>query len=136
MHKRRNPAYYGLIIILLIGLLYFFNTEKKPNSPSGKLRHRENSSLNRDKQRLVYSKHARCRMACRNIDSTEVIEILEEGSVNYRKTDTTTSRDPKFALEGRTNDGQRVRIVFAMAASKTVVVTVIDLDQDIECTCR
>lgn len=74
-------------------------------------------------------------MACRDIDSTEVIEILETGSVNYNKTDTTGSRDPKFALEGRTHDGQEVRIIFAMARSKTVVVTVIDLDQDIECTC-
>jgi len=74
-------------------------------------------------------------MACRLIDSSEVVEILEKGSVNYRKTDTTGSRDPKFALEGRTHDGQQVRIVFAMAESKTVVVTVIDLGQDIECSC-
>jgi hypothetical protein len=74
-------------------------------------------------------------MACREIDSNEVAEILEEGAVNYSKTDTAGSRDPKFALEGRTHDGQRVRIIFAMAELKTVVVTVIDLDQDNQCSC-
>lgn len=74
-------------------------------------------------------------MDCRNIDSSEVVEILEAGTVNYHKSDTTGSRDPKFALEGLTHDGQKVRLVIAMADLKTVVVTVIDLDQDIECTC-
>jgi hypothetical protein len=136
MRNRRIPAVYGILILGILVFLYLFNNKNEPKQATRKPGKHHGSSLNRDKHRLVYSKHARCRMACRNIDSSEVIEILEEGSVNYHKTDTIQSRDPKFALEGRTHDGQQVRIVFAMAGSKTVVVTVIDLDQDIECSCR
>jgi len=74
-------------------------------------------------------------MSCRHIDSSEVMEILQQGTINYRKSDTIGPLDPKFALEGRTHDNQRVRIIFAAAPMKTVVVTVIDLDQDIQCNC-
>lgn len=91
--------------------------------------------INRDPQRLVYSKHAKCRMNCRQIDESEVREILLDGRVNMDKSEPSGDRDPKYALEGTTHDGQHVRIVYAMAPAKTVVVTVIDLGQDIDCTC-
>ena len=135
MQSRRNIALPVLIILFIVGFFYFqvFRDRNKPRE--GTIRKQQTGLLNRDKNRLAYSRHARCRMACREVDSTEVIEILEEGSINYRKTDTTGSRDPKFALEGRSHDGQRLRIVFAMAEMKTVVVTVIDLDQDNDCSC-
>jgi hypothetical protein len=134
MRTKRNPALPGLLILVVIVLVYFV-TIRRPSNSEGTHQGEPTTSLNRDKSRLVFSKHARCRMACRNIDSTEVMEILQAGSVNYQKSDTIGSRDPKFALEGRTHDRQRVRIIFAMAESKTVVVTVIDLDQDNKCHC-
>ena len=135
MHSRRKIAVQALIVLLVIGFLYFriFRNQEHPTDED--IRIEQPGSLNRDKNRLAYSKHARCRMACREVDSIEVIEILEKGSINYGKTDTTGSRDPKFALEGRSHDGQRLRVVFAMAEMKTVVVTVIDLDQDNDCSC-
>ena len=135
MQSRRNVTLPGLIVLLVIILTYFLVFQKRQQPPTGKIQYPHTGSLNRDKSRLSYTRHARCRMACREIDSTEVVEILEEGRINYQKTDTTGSRDPKFALEGRTSDGQRVRIIFAMAELKTVVVTVIDLDQDNQCSC-
>ena len=135
MQSRRKIALPGLIVLLIIGFLFFQVLRNRSKPSDGTVRNQQTGLLNRDKYRLAYSRHARCRMACREVDSTEVIEILEEGSINYRKTDTTGSRDPKFALEGRTHDGQRLRIVFAMAEMKTVVVTVIDLDQDNDCSC-
>ncbi|HSB91891.1 MAG TPA: DUF4258 domain-containing protein [Flavitalea sp.] len=134
MQNRRNRAIPGLII-LIIGFLVFRAFHRQDQPVKGKLQSPVSGSLNRDKNRLTYTRHARCRMACRQVDSSEVIEILEHGSINYKKTDTTGSRDPKFALEGQTDDGQHVRIVFAMAGAKTVVVTVIDLDQNYECDC-
>ncbi|MDF2188799.1 DUF4258 domain-containing protein [Paraflavitalea sp. CAU 1676] len=86
--------------------------------------------------KLIYTKHARCRMACRHIDESEVEEILQTGSINERKSEPAARPDPKYALEGRTHDGQQVRIIFATASRGMVVVTVIDLDTDWTCDCR
>ena len=135
MRNRRYRAIPGLIVILLIAAAFWFTRKYSSKTTKGSDHIEYNTSLNRDINRLSYSKHARCRMLCRQIDSSEVEEILMKGSVNIQKSDTIGSRDPKFALEGRTHDGQRVRIIFAIAPSKTVVVTAIDLDQDINCTC-
>lgn len=85
---------------------------------------------------MIYTKHARCRMACRHIDESEVLEILEKGVVNEHKSEPASRPDPKFALEGRTHDSQQVRIVFAPTARGMVVITVIDLDTNWSCDCK
>lgn len=92
--------------------------------------------VTRDPATLIYSKHARCRMDCRQIDESEVKEILQKGRVNYAKSEPAGRPDPKYALEGTTRDGQNVRIVFAASKRGTVVVTVIDLDREWQCDCR
>jgi Domain of unknown function (DUF4258) len=84
---------------------------------------------------LEYSNHAKCRMQCRKISQAEVEEIMNEGKINYKKSDLQNARCPRYAVEGRTRDEQRVRIVFAQCNNKTVVVTVIDLETDFECHC-
>jgi hypothetical protein len=86
--------------------------------------------------KLIYTKHARCRMSCRHIDESEVKDILENGTVNDRKSEPAARPDPKYALEGRTRDGQQVRIVFAPTDRGMVVITVIDLDTDWSCDCK
>lgn len=136
MRKSGNWSLYLILLLALVGMVVLLKRSSKTNeslTPSSNIG--QSTTLNRDIHRLQYSRHARCRMACRHIDSSEVSEILAQGVVNYRKSDTTGPRDPKYAIEGRTHDNQRVRIIIAMAAAKTVVVTVIDLDQDIQCDC-
>jgi hypothetical protein len=92
--------------------------------------------IDRHPGKLIYTKHARCRMDCRHIDEAEVEGILAEGRINYRKSEPAGRPDPKYALEGTTRDGQQVRIVFAPAKRGMVVITVIDLDTDWSCNCR
>lgn len=75
-------------------------------------------------------------MGCRHIDEQEVREILEKGKVNIRKSEPAGRPDPKFALEGKTRDGQQVRIIFAASQRGMVVITVIDLDTNWTCDCR
>src|SRR5687768_18535126 len=101
MQSRRKIALL-IIVVLVIGVFYILNVRNRQENQERTIPE-QSGSLNRDKNRLAYSRHARCRMACREVDSSEVIEILENGSINYKKTDTTGSRDPKFALEGRSN---------------------------------
>ncbi|MBI3882902.1 MAG: DUF4258 domain-containing protein [Sphingobacteriales bacterium] len=92
--------------------------------------------FDRNITKLVYSKHARCRMDCRHIDESEVKEILEKGEVNYKKIES-DERGVSYPLEGVTHDNQHVRIVFSPKESGTaIVVTCIDLDKEWLCDCK
>lgn len=94
--------------------------------------------FNRNPDRIIFTKHGKCRMLCRSIDSLEVDQILKQGLINYAKSDT-SSNNPcrkKYALEGTTIDNQRVRIIFSPCKNTQTVVTVIDIDTDWVCDCK
>ena len=95
----------------------------------------EETDLNRSSDRIIYSRHAKCRMDCRHIDEAEVKEILKDGKVNKRKIEE-DSRGKTYPLEG-TAEGHHLRIVFAPKGNDAVeVVTCIDLDTDWKCDCE
>ena len=126
--------YLALIAAAL--LLYWVKTHQ------GNVRHPvkidvkadEEQGFDRNTTHLVYSKHARCRMDCRKIDESEVKEILENGKINVQKIEE-SKEGISYPLEGYTSENQHVRVVFAPHNQKTVVVTVIDLDNDWPCDC-
>ena len=86
--------------------------------------------------KLFYTKHAKCRMKCRQITQKEVKDILEKGTINYKKTNLDDPRGPSYAVEGYTSDRQHVRIIFAPKEKHITVVTVIDLEVEYECSCN
>lgn len=86
-------------------------------------------------QDLTLTKHAKCRMSCRKVSDEEIMEALDEGSINYKKSDTHDKPCPTYAVEDRSDDGQLLRIVFAACSHETKVVTVIDLETDYACNC-
>jgi Domain of unknown function (DUF4258) len=133
MNKKYLP--YLLLAAMMVALLLIRECNSRPASNNGK-KEAAGRGFKRDIARLTYSKHARCRMGCRYIDESEVEEIMQKGNINYGKSDLNASRSPEYALEGTTHDNQRVRIVFAQAASRTNVVTVIDLDTEWKCQCE
>ena len=100
----------------------------------------DGSPIDRHVSRLILTRHARCRMDCRHITEKEIREILEEGEVNYRKSEPDSHPDPKYALEGYTKEGQHLRIVFAVpkgrAGGSLVVVTAIELGVEWQCDCK
>ncbi len=79
-------------------------------------------------------------MECRNISESEVEQILSKGIINESKSKEAdaeaSGQCPTFALEGKTDDGQTVRIVFGACEKITKVITVIDLDTEHQCDCR
>ena len=103
------------------------------NNPAGKIN--RDRGFDRRISYLEYSNHARCRMDCRHITQAEVRDIMQQGKINYPKSDLHNARCPRYALEGITQDNQKVRIVFAQCNEKTEVVTVIDLDTEWQCHC-
>ena len=79
--------------------------------------------LNRNPAQIIYTKHARCRMSCRHINQTEVMEILKDGEINYRKSEL-NNKDcyKKFAVEGFTKEHQHLRIIFAPCKMKKLLL--------------
>jgi hypothetical protein len=65
----------------------------------------------------------------------EVEALLEDGHIAPDRT-RTDGECVSYAVEGHTDDGQEVRIVYADCDRETRVVTTIDLGQDWPCECR
>jgi hypothetical protein len=102
----------------------------------------EGGPLDRHVSRLILTRHAHCRMDCRHITEKEIREVLEEGEINYRKSQPDAHPDPKYAVEGYTKEGQHLRIIFAVpvkkrgAGNSLVVVTCMELGVEWQCDCR
>lgn len=141
MNKKYIP-----VLALLAAALFFYWIK---NNQRGQRNHSKKTTeiipakdknagidFNRQPTKIIYSKHAKCRMDCRHIDESEVKEILAEGIINSNKIET-SAKGTSYPLEGTTHDNQNVRIVFAPKEDgTTVVVTVIDLDNDFKCDCN
>ena len=136
-----------LILVALLASLLFIIRRCKDDQPTKQKttttnsRGTNGSAIDREKgfdrriSYLEYSNHAKCRMQCRKISQAEIEEIMQNGKINYNKSDIQNSRCPRYAVEGVTADNQEVRIVFAQCNEKTTVVTVIDLDREWSCDC-
>ena len=143
-----NKKWVPYILIIVLGaVLLIIKTCKNNNQSTTKPKVTNNNkkdpagNIDRDRgfdrrtSYLEYSNHAKCRMQCRHITQSEVEDIMRNGNINYNKSDVQNARCPRYALEGITNDNQRVRIVYAQCNEKTTVVTVIDLETDYTCHC-
>lgn len=132
--KKAAPLLFLLVMVILVIAL----KQCKGNSPIPKPTNPITTSrgLNRNPAHINYSNHAKCRMACRHIDQSEVMEILHDGKINYAKSELQGDDcHKKYAVEGTTHDRQKVRIIFAPCALEITVVTVIDLGKDWPCHC-
>ena len=142
-----SQKWYPYILIIVLGVGLFFvkrcQSEKgaKPNVTDTRDTRDPASGVNRNHgfdrriSYIEYTEHAKCRMKCRRISQDEVEEIMKDGKVNYNKTDVNARPCPAYAVEGKTKDDQRVRIVFGQCDLKTKVITVIDLNTDWSCDC-
>ncbi len=138
---KKSWAKYRLIIVVLIVLVIFFFRNiypllKEEGGPSSPPNQNTNHQLDRNINNLILTKHAKCRMDCRDISEDEIKEILHDGKINYAKSNLNDQRGPTYALEGYSNDKQHLRIIFAPEKERIVVVTCIDLDKEWQCDCN
>ena len=136
----KNWSKYRLIIIALIVIVFLLRTVypsfKNFNKNTSQNSSQTTGSLDRNINHLILTKHARCRMECRDITEEEIKEILHEGNINYNKSDLNDNRGATYALEGYSHEHQHLRIVFAPKQNEMVVVTCIDLDKEWQCDCN
>ncbi len=141
----------ALPVIFLIVLAMIALALKRCNPPSGQHTNPSGSKerttpvskqnngrvvpFDRRASQLFFTKHAKCRMKCRQITQQEVKDILINGKVNYNKSNLNDPKGPTYAVEGFTNDQQHVRIIFAPKQKHLTVVTVIDIDVEHQCNC-
>ena len=143
-----NKKWIPYLIIIILAIILFFVkryqwdnttgpeknvTTTNPKNPSSGVN--RNRGFDRRVSYIEYTEHAKCRMQCRKISESEVKQIMQDGKINYNKSDVQNSRCPRYAVEGITTDDQKVRIVFAQCNDKTTVVTVIDLETEWTCHC-
>lgn len=83
-----------------------------------------------------YTEHATCRMKCRSIDEKEIKNILEKGTINYKKSDLKDKPCPTYALEGISDNNQHIRVIVGNCSEEAVIITVIDLDEEHNCDCK
>jgi Domain of unknown function (DUF4258) len=129
-----------IVLLAAALLLYYIKKNQRgsfPRNPSPDISVPvvTDEGFNRKAQKIIYSRHARCRMDCRHIDESETMKILQNGKLNYNKIEE-DNRGKTYPLEGITHDQQKVRIVFAPKRDGLEVVTVIDLGKDWDCNCK
>lgn len=131
-----KSKYTSLLFLILLALAVLFVSKWKgleqTSDPQATVR---KAGFDRRVSTLQYTKHALCRMDCRKISESDIKDIMLSGEINYSKTDVSDKPCPTYALQGYTNDGQRIRVIFAQCESKTKVVTCYDLEVDYECHC-
>jgi hypothetical protein len=123
--NRRRPV----IPILILAIAFLVFIIRRWNEPQRK------EAFDRTPASLIYTKHALCRMDCRQIDKNEVNEIMEKGIINFNKSNRRDKPCPTFALQGRTSGGESIRVIFAQCATETKVVTCYNLEEEFECDC-
>jgi hypothetical protein len=141
MNKKAFPYIFLAVLIIAALLIKRCNntgpTTRRTDTdgPANTDNINRNRGLDRRVAFLDYTQHAKCRMECRHVTQEEVKFILQNGQINYKKSQASGHPCPTYALEGYSPEKQHLRIVFAQCDTKTKVVTCIDLDQDFECHC-
>ena len=137
---KKTGSTLTMVVIIILGLLtlavkrcnrsHESHIERTITTNEGDWRH----------HKLIFTKHARCRMDCRDITEEEVEYILVNGVINEQKSKEedaeASGHCPTYALEGKTKDGQQVRIIFGACEKITKVITAIDLGEEHVCDCR
>lgn len=127
----RRLRFYGfgfLLGLLVVSILFRGRSCRMPASAKlDELSH----------QYLEFTEHGACRMKCRNITEAEVRDVLSKGKINYDKSNVHDKPCGTYAVEGKTADGQNVRIVIADCDTTSRVVTAIDLQMENDsCDCK
>ncbi len=121
---RSKKATYTLIVVLVILGLFLVSRWQEPE---------KKEIFDRSPGELVYTRHALCRMDCRQISKREIEEIMTKGIINLNRSNRRDRPCPTYALQGRTSDGDQIRVIFAQCAEETKVVTCYNLEKDFDC---
>lgn len=116
---------FGKIILLVFAIaivFWVYNKIESKKSTQGKSQTQEI----KDKilqSNIIYTKHALCRMECRNISKEDILEVLRNGELNHSKTTSNDSQCPTYAIEAKTKSYNKVLAIFAICDDVSKLVT-------------
>lgn len=123
---KTRGATYSLIIVVILIFIFILQKTREP---------RRKEAFDRDPPSLEYTKHARCRMQCRDISEKDINEVMEKGIINFGMSNRSDKPCPTFAVQGVTSTGEKIRIIFAQCQTQTKVVTCYNLEENPVCDC-
>ena len=86
-----------------------------------------------ERRTILYTKHALCRLKCRQITENEVKEVIVSGKINYAKSQNQNSshRCPTYAFESQTKTGKTLRVIASSCPNESLnVITLYSLDKN------
>ena len=82
-----------------------------------------------------YSDKAICNMECRNISKDGIREMLTRGDVLFSESETRAKPCPSYVIEGETDAGRLLRVVFTRCDSTSEVLSAHAVDENLDCSC-
>lgn len=120
---------YILRFVMLLVISFAWYAKDNPKKAS-------NNKGIESKRELIYTKHALCRMNCREISKQDVNLVFKNGELNQFKSKPNDKPCPTFAYESKDDEGDNLRVVVAYCEKVSKLVTVINLDKKFNCNCR
>ena len=139
MISKKALPYILLFVIGFFIVLFKYCSKNKTTNPKKNTETavKDQRGLNRNPSQINYSKHAKCRMNCRQITESEVKDMIATGTINYKKSDLQKEDCKKrYAVEGYSKDNQHLRIIAVPCANEITIVTCIDIGAEWECHCE
>ena len=120
----------NLIAVLFLLLLVFgYFLLKRWQEPAAR------EALNRHPAHFYFTRHARCRMACRHISEEDIRDIVDHGVLNLAKSETRGRPCPTLAVQGETDEGESIRVILAQCPDETRIITCYNLRREFACQC-
>jgi hypothetical protein len=135
MKKNYPKSRIAIIVLITCTILFFLKQSGNNLIGNTSSQNKQHSILLSDK--LIYTRHAKCRMDCRHISEAEIKEVIIEGHIKEQKSNANHKPCPTIAIEDYTKTNKNLRIVFAKCEDGvTKVVTCIELDKEFNCNCN
>src|SRR5437899_6550647 len=106
-------ATYSLIIVLVCLGLFFLGRWHEPKIKE---------IFDRHPSKLIYSSNALCRMDCWHVSKEDIEQIMEKGIIIFNRSNRYDKPCPSFVLQGLSESGQHLRVLFAQCKEQTLVV--------------
>lgn len=119
-------ATLSLIIIIIFLFIFLLQRWQEP---------KRKEAFDRTPVSLEFTRHALCRMDCREISEKDIEAIMKKGIINFNKSNRRDTPCPTYALQGFTSDGENIQVIFAQCSDETRVITCYNLKRDFECDC-
>jgi hypothetical protein len=130
LDRRYKGILQGALLLVIIGWAVWKFGFSMPGSGDGDCKLTSRVPVDE----LVYVAHAKCRMACRDIDRQLVEKVYLHGEINCKKSSVKEGKH-RYAIEKRDDRGDMIRIIVEDDDGHHVIVTVIRLDKEDHCAC-